>query len=321
MTSPRDSVPIRGVSLSLPTFFPSVSSLKTARSPAAYIELLSELHTSQFLISAYDYQADSADRQRIDRALARSEKDGTIVLLDSGNYEAFWYRDADWAIDGFEACAQSIRPSLAFSFDLQNPPTDMAEHVRAVVDLSERSQAILAQTTIIPIVHGSREDLPALVKAVATQLRPLMVAVPERALGDGILTRIRTVFQIRAALGILETPLHILGTGDPISIAAYVASGADSFDGLEWCQIIAREADATLHHFSHFDLVGPPEDVGLTDDYVANGLLHNLAFFWRWMQTVRAHREAGDLPSFVLNHLSKAAAQAMTMRIPEVFEQ
>jgi queuine/archaeosine tRNA-ribosyltransferase len=72
---------------------------------------------------------------------------------------------------------------------------------------------------------------------VAEQLCPVLLAVPERALGEGIATRIRSVRQIRKALNELDfyCPLHLLGTGNPVSIIAYTIAGADSFDGLEWC--------------------------------------------------------------------------------------
>jgi hypothetical protein len=48
-------------------------------------------------------------------------------------------------------------------------------------------------------------------------------------------------------------PLHILGTGNPWSIAVLAAAGADSFDGLEWCRVAVDRDTGRLNHFQHFD--------------------------------------------------------------------
>ena len=82
-----------------------------------------------------------------------------------------------------------------------------------------------------------------------------MVAIPERELGDGIIERVRTVRDIRRALNGLGKyyPLHLLGTGNPITMIALAAAGADCFDGLEWCRTVVDYEHLTLFHFQHFD--------------------------------------------------------------------
>ncbi|WP_182212931.1 hypothetical protein [Stenotrophomonas acidaminiphila] len=47
--------------------------------------------------------------------------------------------------------------------------------------------------------------------------------------------------------------LHLLGTGNPISIALYAWAGADSFDGLEWCQTVVDHDTGLLFHLSQSD--------------------------------------------------------------------
>ena len=81
--------------------------------------------------------------------------------------------------------------------------------------------------TVAPIVHGAAALLPDAVRITAEELRPVLLAVPERALGDGIVERTRTVRNIREALSALEPycPLHLLGTGNPLSIVAYALAG------------------------------------------------------------------------------------------------
>ena len=91
---------------------------------------------------------------------------------------------------------------------------------------------------------------------VAEQLFPVLLAVPERALGDGIIARTLSVRRLRQALDKLGfyCPLHLLGTGNPLSIAVYAMAGADSFDGLEWCQTVVDHQTGKLFHFQQWDL-------------------------------------------------------------------
>ena len=44
-----------------------------------------------------------------------------------------------------------------------------------------------------------------------------------------------------------------MGTGNPLSIIAFAAAGADSFDGLEWCRTAADYDNNYLFHFQQFD--------------------------------------------------------------------
>jgi queuine/archaeosine tRNA-ribosyltransferase len=48
-------------------------------------------------------------------------------------------------------------------------------------------------------------------------------------------------------------PVHLLGTGNPWSVAVLLAAGADSFDGLEWCRMVVDRQHHRLNHFQHFD--------------------------------------------------------------------
>ena len=86
---------IAQTALPLPCFFPSVSSVKTNLMPVDYVELLDAAAYPLFLVSAYDIgQRTNDQRPRIDAALARSKERGSVILMDSGNYERFWKDDA-----------------------------------------------------------------------------------------------------------------------------------------------------------------------------------------------------------------------------------
>lgn len=278
--------------LELPVFFPSISSVKTALLPQEYLQLVSSLAglTGQFLASAFDL-AGLSDPAPVVEAVSSARSQGAIALMDSGNYESFW-KDAQeaWTQDRFHNVLKGFPFDLAFGFDEQKPPADMQEHVTLVVERWRSDQFAAGSCLIVPIVHATAAELPELCAAVAKASGVAMVAVAERRLGDGILQRFDTVKSIRSALDGLERyiALHLLGTGNPISIAAYTAAGADSFDGLEWCQTVVDHDTGLLYHLSQSEFFAAQTswaDAGLS--FQARTLAHNLEFFAFWMSRLR----------------------------------
>jgi len=287
-----DEITFGKATVLLPSFYPSVSSVKTNLAPVDYVQLLTELAFPQFLFSAYDYQhAVEAERLRLEEYFERARGQGTVILLDSGNYESFWLRDATWSMTSFYDACKTVHPALAFSFDDQHPP-GTAEGAKDVAIKRARSdsQAISGQL-IVPIVHSRSGFLPSAVADVVRTLRPPMVAVAERELGDGITERCRSIAAIRKRLNEIEyyCPIHVLGTGNPYSLFAFVLSGADSFDGLEWCQTVVDFSTGQLSHFQHWDLFASASPIPTTEDlpYQQRTLAHNLVFWAELMRSIR----------------------------------
>ena len=275
---------VAGAALPLPCFFPSVSSVvKTNMTPADHIELLGFSAHPNFLISAYDIaNCNPKDREQIKRALDQSRKHGAIILLDSGNYEKFWKRDNTWKTDDFHEIAKSCENDLCFCYDNQDPP-DSAEAIAGDLFWRVMRDQKHATGIVCPIVHGATKLLPDSAKVVAEQLFPELLAVPERELGEGIIERVQTVKKIRESLNDLGTyyPLHLLGTGDPVSIIAYSMAGADSFDGLEWCKNIVDHEAGNQHDFQHWEFFRHQTNRELLENfpYRQSVLMHNLDFY------------------------------------------
>ena len=289
---------IAQTALPLPCFFPSVSSVKTNLMPVDYVELLDAAAHPLFLVSAYDIlNCAASQRPRFDAALARSKERGSVILLDSGNYEGFWKADQNWLPGEFHEIASATHHHLCFCYDNQDPQGDslsIAQDVVASV-LRDQEQAI---GTVAPIVHGAAALLPDAARIAAEELYPVLLAVPERALGDGIVERTRIVRNIREALSSLEVycPLHLLGTGNPLSIIAYALAGADSFDGLEWCQTVVDHDTGRLLHFQQWDLLRHQTEWGRNNalPYIQSILMHNLGFYGRLMADLHeAIRDSG----------------------------
>lgn len=283
---------IGGKALPLPVYFPSISSVKTALQPQDYLQVLASLAgiNAQFLVSAFDL---AAMAQPADTAkLLQSARDaGALTLMDSGNYESFW-RDAQgkWLQSSFHRMLAEFPCDIAFGFDEQQPPTDATEHVALLVDRWKADQAAAGSCQIVPIIHGDARNLPGLCHAVAAQTGVSMLAVAERRLGDGVIERARSVLAIRNALDQLDryVAVHLLGTGNPISIALYSAMGADSFDGLERCQTVVDHDTGLLYHLSQADFFAKQTawfDAGLS--FQARTLVHNMEFYASWIHRLR----------------------------------
>jgi queuine/archaeosine tRNA-ribosyltransferase len=259
--------------------------------PSEYVRLLTAAGEPHFLVSAYDVAAgDNTEQAAMQEALSVATTRGASVLLDSGNYESFWKADSSWTPGHLATVLASTSAQVAFCYDNQRPPSDARASADEIVAAIDREQAAAPNTTVCPIVHGTPEQLVAVVRSTAERLQPLVLAVAERELGDGILARARTVRRLRATLDEVAraTNLHVLGTGSPIAILVYAMAGAQSFDGLEWCHTCVDPDTARLHHFQHRDLVRtlePSITSGLA--YGPGTLLHNLFFFRTWLTRIR----------------------------------
>ncbi|TAH33669.1 MAG: hypothetical protein EYC62_06460 [Alphaproteobacteria bacterium] len=297
-----ENIKIGQIELALPIFFPSVSSVKTNLKPAEYAGVLSSVSAlnRQFLVSAFDLSHASADEKIVLRqSLAKSLEAGNVVLLDSGNYESFWKSAKDkWQQARFHEVLQTFPFSIAFSFDEQNPPAKAEDHIGLIIERWQQDQAAAGSKPIIPIIHENPNILPSLCARVAESTGVNMIAVPERRLGEGIFNRANTVKEIRQALSATGRyiALHLLGTGNPISLAIYTLSGADSFDGLEWCQTVVDHDTALLFHSTQFDFFRGQTDWGDKNlSFVARTLTHNLEFYTDWMKRLSqaAHENKG----------------------------
>ena len=310
--------------LRLPCFMFSLSSHETPVTPKDGLRLFQLLKPSSAgLISAYDvwkYKEDNILYDEFLDTLRGLRESSCTLVLDSGNYEGYRKNDLystsnknGWKKEIFRELSVEVSPDLAFHFDEISPDGTIEEIAdRVVTTYKEDLEAIEPEFPLCPIIHLP-EKLPEkfsdnlsefaseLVARIACDLNPVMVAIPERELGEGILQRVRVVCDIRKALNSLGKyyPLHLLGAGNPISIKAFASAGADSFDGLEWCRTVTDYSNGYLFHFSQFDLfrerclsqLQSQEIRRIIENpdapYVTKVLSYNLDFFSDWIKTIQ----------------------------------
>jgi queuine/archaeosine tRNA-ribosyltransferase len=299
---------VGGINVPTPTFFPAISSVKSNVQPLDDLMVLRAIKYPQFLISAHDvHYAKPIQRKRIDSLLRDAVRGGQIVLLDSGNYEAFWReREKWWSARRFARILRSTSSHLAFAFDELRPRGSSRTVAKQVESAVLRDHRSARQATVVPVVHGTLNLLPGTIAEVTRRLTPILVGVPERELGEGLYHRAAVIARIRARLDRLGhyCCLHLLGTGNPLSILVYAMAGADSFDGLEWCRTTVDYETSRLHHLSQWDLFSRQSGLRLRKlPYRAGALIHNLRFYSQWMDrirwAIRAHQEVELLEKYL----------------------
>jgi len=314
------SIVIGGRTIALPIYFPSISSVKTSLSPLEYLRVLVATKHSQFLISAYDLN-NSNQRKRIAELATNAKNAGSIILLDSGNYESYWRSDKGWKWRDYLTALKQFSYHLAFSFDNQLPPETFSKNILDVERRVTKTLAQVPKASIIPILHGKLDHLPRIARGVASRLKPIMIAVPERELGNGIIQRIKTLTRIRRAVD--ETgesiPIHLLGTGNPLALLLFSAFGANSFDGLEWCQTTVDHTTGLLYHFQHREFFGHQSAFCAREDipYAQATLGHNLMFFGDWMHSIRSHIAGNGVDTLLHKHFSPEFLSTLSVALEE----
>lgn len=304
----RDTSFLLGKSrLDLPVFFPSISSVKNSYDLEYYLQVASQLIINKaFLVSAYDV-AFSTNMENAQQLLDLSKKNNTIIMLDSGNYESYWKDKKNiWLQSNYHEILKTSVYDIAFSFDDQNPSRDNNKHIEQIIASWQKDQQNAGLRPVIPIIHGTSSCLPLICRQVADYTSINMIAVPERALGDDIFSRAKTVKAIRQELDMLDryVSIHLLGTGNPISIAIYTVQGAESFDGLEWCQTVVDHKSGFLHHYSHSEFFKQQTlwaDYGLS--FHVRTLAHNLEFYSNWISQLQTANVKGLLLDFCEENL------------------
>jgi len=301
----NEEINLFGKILKLPCFVKSLSSHETQLDPEAGLAAL-KIHpnTDALLISAYDLYQSSLSKDEnhkyILNDLEELNKRGVMILLDSGNYESSRKNDLTWTEEKFNTVLSSAPFTCAFCFDDLNPNPDTKTNIDNIISRIKGE----FEDILIPIIHApiennvrQHEKLPELFKEYASRMQPQFIAVPERELGEGIQLKSETVSKIRQSLNSLGRyqPIHILGTGNPLTILILSAAGADLFDGLEWCRTVADRDTGFLFHHQQFDLFERQSVEWASCDIVRQAMLnknvrlnlkmavHNLDFFVEWM--------------------------------------
>jgi len=277
--------------LQLPNFIPSISSIKTNYHPIDYLKLLVTLEYPAYLISAYDVcYSFNSHLNEFNSLLDISNKHNQIIFLDSGNYEYFWNLPFNpWTDSIYYKKLENLKIDFAFSFD--GSGIDNSYNSDIICNRILEQEAFSGNSIVIPIIKVSASKLEGIVIDIVKKIDPVILAIPERVLGNGIMERCTTLKKIRNNLNSLGKyyPIHLLGTGNPRSILLYILAGADSFDGLEWCQTFIESKTGLLYHFHQADIFMDCSNSEI--NYATNIFINNLKYLNNFISNIRKNIE------------------------------
>jgi len=284
------SIDLPGKSLKTPFFFPSISTVKTNFQVSEYFELLKKSGYPGFLVSAYDL-FESKGRQSLCKEISELTENATFTFIDSGNYESYWHRDGDWNIDNYMDVLKEISIDFAFSFDVfWKEKMKINDYVQKVIENTATTTSVQNMGETVPIIHGTPENLPKIALKVVEGINPQIIGVTERELGYDLFERAENLKNIRASLDDKERDvvIHLLGTGNPISLLVYSLCGADFFDALEWCTTVARPDNGHLYHFAQGNIFNCRCKACMSKvEYPLKTMGHNLIFYKKFMKELR----------------------------------
>ncbi|MCD4741767.1 MAG: hypothetical protein K8R67_04700 [Desulfobacteraceae bacterium] len=337
-----------GKQVKLPCFVKSLSSHETQLDPEGGLSVLSVFpEIDALLVSAYDmYLKRNANKKIKNRhesmckQLKNLDARGALILLDSGNYEKARKQDKTWTKRKFDWVLKNVPYTYAFCYDNLRPSKDIEKNVTNIISRVEGDY----KDFLIPILHApaskkirKHDILPDLFLEYASRKKSPFIAVPERELGEGICQKVKTVVRIREKLDTLDhyQPIHILGTGNPLSILILAAAGADLFDGLEWCRTVADKNTGFLFHHQQFDFFKSQTRDMASHEIVRGAMLddknrlnlkmglHNLDFFYNFMHDLQDDIQKSDI-SGMLHYRSMFNGQGfvdeINKLIPEFFK-
>ncbi len=301
-----------GKRLLTPTYFPAVSGAKLRFPVKQLIEFLVEKSYPRIMVSSYDlFKMNTRDREELAQRLANYSRRGSFVFLDSGIFESFWIGDSTWGFENYKTIVPQVASDFYSSFDVLPEPTQSENQF--VASTEQRillSESVSKNSEYVPIVHGTKpHQMISTVKALLGSHPSIskMIAVSERDCGVSLSERARTVLELRKILDESgeSVVLHVLGCGNPLSIALLAYCGADTFDSLDWAQFAVdrdelRTYDYAYHELSTCQCVACSK---MSQDPIKSVLLHNLLFYQDFILRIQSMIRRDTLRDFLLQYL------------------
>ncbi|HXG13563.1 MAG TPA: hypothetical protein VNK25_00325 [Candidatus Nitrosotenuis sp.] len=271
-----------------PTYFPSISSVATRLPLEPLVQSIVRSGYPRLLVSAYDLAGLSRENyNRISRMLDRFSKENNFLLTDSGSFESYWFRDKRWNFKKYKTVVNKIKSDFFTSFDnIPDSHADYSDILRLTHQNAKNSSKLMKDNHCITICHGqSPEQIQKLVKKLSTNNSELcrIIAIPERSCGKTLHDKIKTVQKIRNILDNdkTENVLHILGCGNPLSMALFAMAGADIFDSIDWSRWVVDLRSLGFTDFANLSLTDCMCKVCRMKnmDPILRAILHNLLFY------------------------------------------
>jgi len=178
------------------------------------------------------------------------------------------------------------------SYDIENPSgVEYDELLPTTVKNLKNSFSLSNSGQCISLCRTSNmADTSRLVKDVIKDNREYssFVAITERDIGKNIADNYKTIKQIRENINKYNPNglIHVLGCGDPISIAVMSYAGADSFDSVDWNRWLIDPNSLEYENITHIDIVdcSCKACTATNMDDKVRAWKHNLLFYRKFIE-------------------------------------
>lgn len=297
---------------STPTYFPSISSAATRLQLDQLIQLCTDNNYPRLLISSYDLYYNYAQQKSIIPTLKFFSKQN-FLFLDSGVFEGYWLHDEQWEYSQYAEMIKQLSGDFYASFDkIPTPDSTDNEILTDVSDFAKESSKLSKTSKCITVAHGnSPSQLITVVSKLAQKHKESLsvISIPERDCGKTLEAKISTIKKIRKIIS-KENPanlLHILGCGNPVSIALFSYAGADSFDSVDWSRWAIDPKTLQFTDLNHLPLIHCSCKICKRKklDPVNRTLLHNLLFYKEFMDKLRTNIGKDDGLEFLNEYFDR----------------
>ena len=293
-----------GKTIETPTFFPAISSIGTAHDIRSLMQLIMKSSFPQVLISAYDYDKNLKKDKKLLSAINNFSKNH-VIFVDSGGFEKYWKKDNKWNQTNYEKIMIKIPSDYYTSFDTEfNSKIIEKKLFQNII----KSGLLLPTSQYLPIFHSNspRKIIELIKKFIKTYDNAIgFIAIREKECGNTIQERCKTIYEIRKIIDSINGNqlIHVLGTGNPLSIALYSYSGADIFDSTDWSRFVFDFKNNILRDKSHLELLNCPcRACKKIKNFHSKVLLHNLDSYLAFMQQIRMMIKQSKLKKFLIKN-------------------
>lgn len=277
-----------------PFYFPSITSSETRSDITDLIHFIVDKGYPAMLVSCYDLSDLKERKIDIHAKINHYYENGGILLLDSGEFEKYHFK-REWSFEKYSEILEQTNADFFTSFDKTAEIDTSQDELDAFSDeFIPKSKQVSKDKNFIAIYHGNNdeESMCCSIKRTLEQNGDIqMIAISERECGRTISEQCNMIIKLRQTVNEYDKNIliHILGCGNPISIAAFSYAGADTFDAVDWCRWAIDPFTleyANISHVKLFDCTCDACDATLTDER-ARTWLHNLQFYNYYLTRLR----------------------------------
>lgn len=238
-----------GIEISTPLLVPSYSSkgfsIHDGKSELCNTMIFAKefIYESQ-LLSAYDiYYKHMLDDMELNST--------QLTIIDSGGYETSNNFDLsetrkydrtkkDWNQNLLNTVLDNwteLYPAIIVSYDDVELKVSLEEQIKNASEFFKPRNQFLSDFLIKPFDRDSNFiDINETLKLVQNFGQFDIIGITEKELGDSLFLRMKNIFLLRKELDKykVNSPIHIFGALDPLSVILYFLMGAEIFDGLSW---------------------------------------------------------------------------------------